>query len=168
MELKKISKVPIFDIISSTIDYVNSLNYKKIGVIGTTRTIQSQIFKNNLQCEVLELATKEFVEMIEENKVNTNIIKNYLTKLGSIDALILGCTHYPSLINEFKKYLDKKIEIIDMGEVLSNKLKLENKGEYNLTLYFTKVSESLLNNIKKIIKEDYKIIEVEVNNESNY
>ncbi len=106
--------------------------------------------------------------MIEDDKIDNDIIKDYINKLGQVDALILGCTHYPSLIKEFKKYLDKNIEIIDMGVILSNNLKLESSGEYSLTMYFTKINKVLINNIGNIIKTNYKIIEVEVNNESNY
>ena len=90
--------------------------------------------------------------MIEDDKIDNDIIKEKIKRL----------------IKEFKKYLDKNIEIIDMGVILSNNLKLESSGEYSLTMYFTKINKVLINNIGNIIKTNYKIIEVEVNNESNY
>ncbi len=111
--------------------------------------------------EVLEVETKELVPMIEESKLDSNIIKSYIDKIKDVDALILGCTHYPSLKEEFLKYLNNNIKIIDMGVCLRDKLNIDNKGKYNLTMYFTKIDNVLIKNIDKIIHDNYKIIEME-------
>ena len=159
LELKKITKLPIYDIITPTINYINSKNYQKIGVFGTFRTIDSHVFKDKIKGDVKEIATSEFVSMVENNKIDSKIIKKYIDKVKDVEVLVLGCTHYPSLTMEFKKYLND-VEIIDMGVILSNSLKLENNSDYKLTMYFTKINDNLIKNINNIIALDYEIKEV--------
>ena len=155
-DLKKITNIPIMDIISPTINYLKEIKLNKVLLFGTQRTIESNIFKNNIN-NIISVATKEFVPMIENNKINSSVIENYLKKYQDIDALVLGCTHYPILINEFKKYLNNKVIIIDMGKVIVNKITISNNSKYSLDLYFTKIDDILLDNIKKIINTNYKI-----------
>ncbi len=158
-ELKKITKLPLYDIITPTIHYINNKKYQKIGVFGTLRTINSHIFKDKIKGEVREITTSEFVSMVENNKIDSKIIKKYIEKVKDVEVLILGCTHYPSLTSEFKKYLNN-VKIIDMGVILSNSLKLENNSNYKLTMYFTKINDNLIKNINNIIALDYEMEEV--------
>ena len=50
--LKNKYNIPIYDIISPTINYLNNSNYQNIGVIATNATINSHIFKNNVNKEI--------------------------------------------------------------------------------------------------------------------
>ena len=154
-ELKKITNIPIIDIISPTINYLKTINYEKAIVFGTNRTIDSHIFKNNL-ANITEIKTPEFVIMLENNKIDTNIIKKYLSNINS-DIIILGCTHYPLLINEFEKYISKNIKIIDMGKVLVNSINISNTYQYKLDMYFSKIDDNLKINIQNIIKTKYNL-----------
>ena len=155
-ELRSITRIPIFDIVSPTINYLRNLNLSKILVFGTKRTIDSHIFSNNLE-GVIEVKTPEFVPMLENNKIDTDIIKNYIMKNKEVDALVLGCTHYPLLILEFKKYLNDNTKIIDMGKVIVSSIDLKNDAVYKLDMYFTKIDDNLKMNIDKIIKGDYNL-----------
>jgi glutamate racemase len=74
--------------------------------------------------------------MIEEGFIYDNIsnaiIKEYLSdeKLKGIDSLILGCTHYPIIKNQIRKFYNFKTTIIDSSVVVAQKLKkvlLENQ-----------------------------------------
>ncbi len=159
--IKKITNIPIIDIVSPTIEYVNSLDYQDVSVFATNKTIDSHIFKERLNKNVKEIATKEFVPMIENLKIDTGIIDNYLNQIRESEVLILGCTHYPILKKYIKNSL-KNIKIIDMGEILSKKLSLDMNSKLEITLYFSKISSSLLKNIDNIIAFDYKIIEKEL------
>ena len=161
LELKKQTKIPIFDIISSTIAYVNSKTFQNILVFGTERTIESHIFKNNLKGMTTEIKTPEFVPMIENLQIDSKIIAKYLKNFQDIDCLILGCTHYPILKAKFLKYLPSNVEIIDMGECLVNKISLEDSNKQSVNLYFTKISDSLLKNIKKILDCNYSLNNIE-------
>lgn len=158
-ELRNITTIPILDIISPTIQYLKKNPANKILVFGTKRTIENHIFKNNLT-NVIEVSTPEFVPMIENNHVDTLIIKSYLKNYLDIDILVLGCTHYPLLINEFKKYLKDETKILDMGKILVNTIPLKNNSVSSIKLYFTKIDKVLEENIKKIIKTSYTIEQI--------
>ena len=158
-ELKKMTTIPIYDIITPTINYLNHNNYKSLAIFATNRTIDSHIFKDKLIAkDVLEIKTPEFVPMIENNKLDLSIIKNYCSQVLNHDILILGCTHYPLLINELKKYLS--IPILNMAIPLLNSIEISNDTNFKLELYFTKIDINLINNIQKIIKESYIIKEI--------
>ena len=158
-ELKKMTTIPIYDIITPTINYLNHNNYKSLAIFATNRTIDSHIFKDKLIAkDVLEIKTPEFVPMIENNKLDLIIIKNYCLQVLNHDILILGCTHYPLLINELKKYLS--IPILNMAIPLLNSIEISNDTNFKLELYFTKIDTNLINNIQKIIKESYIIQEI--------
>ena len=153
-ELKKMTTIPIYDIITPTINYLNHNNYKSLAIFATNRTIDSHIFKDKLIAkDLLEIKTPEFVPMIENNKLDLSIIKNYCLQVFNHDILILGCTHYPLLINELKKYLS--IPILNMAIPLLNSIEISNDTNFKLELYFTKIDTNLINNIQKIIKESY-------------
>lgn len=155
-ELKKITKIKIIDIISPTINYLKTLEFQKGLVIGTKRTIDSHIFKNNIS-NIIELETSLLVPMIEDNKIDDDIIKNYVNNNLDIEVLVFGCTHYPVLKNNFKKYLKNDVIYIDMGKVLVNMINLSNNHKLIVDLYFTKIDNNLLLNIKKILDFDYNI-----------
>ena len=158
-ELKKMTTIPIYDIITPTINYLNHNNYKSLAIFATNRTIDSHIFKDKLIAkDLLEIKTPEFVPMIENNKLDLSIIKNYCSQVLNHDILILGCTHYPLLINELKKYLS--IPILNMAIPLLNSIEISNDTNFKLELYFTKIDANLINNIQKIIKESYIIKEI--------
>lgn len=160
LDLKKITNIPIIDIISPTIDYINSLKLDKLLVFATKRTIDSHIFKTNCQKEVVEVSTPEFVPMIENRNIDPLVIKSYLANYQDINALILGCTHYPLLIDYFKNYLPSTVEIINMGKCLVNKINLPSGNKQEIHLFFSKIDDTLRENIDFILKEDYTLTEV--------
>ena len=155
-ELQSITSIPILDIISPTINYLKKSNFKNILLFGTNRTINSHIFKNNIN-NIIEVATPEFVPMLENNKIDIKIIENYLKDYQNMDAIILGCTHYPLLVDYFKKYISSRTILIDMGKIIVNSINIGNNSSYSLELYFTKFDNNLKENINKIIKNEYSI-----------
>lgn len=121
----------ILDVISPVIEYVSSRNFKKIGVIGTKRTIASGVYEKMIalkspETKVVSLATPLFVPMIEEgfifDDISNQIIRAYLSNqlFEGIEALILGCTHYPIIRNQISKFFDFRVEIIDSSRIVSS------------------------------------------------
>jgi glutamate racemase len=105
---------------------------KSVGVIGTKRTISSGIYARRLKTklkdiQVKNLSTPLLAPMIEEGFFNNNISKaivaSYLDKITDIDALILGCTHYPLIKKEISAYYQNQIPLIDAPALVSTKLK---------------------------------------------
>ncbi len=153
--LKKEYSIPIYDIISPTIDYLKESNLNKIGVIGTNRTIESNIFDIENK-NVLMKATPSFVPIIENNLINEKeeYITNELKDFVGVDILVLGCTHYPSL----KEIINKmNIKTVDMGEVISNKINIPNEGNGTCELYFSLLTKELVMNVDNILVNKYQI-----------
>tara|TARA_B100000214_G_C23951718_1_gene620824 strand:- start:558 stop:1388 length:831 start_codon:yes stop_codon:yes gene_type:complete len=129
------NKVPIFGVINPVVNHIKNNQYKKIAIIGTKRTVASKSYKKvinrfNSNIEVMQTACPLFVPMIEEGLINKklmmDIIDLYLRpfKSQNIDAIILGCTHYPIIANQINKYFKNKIEIIDTGKSVAEEVHL--------------------------------------------
>lgn len=148
-KLKSTYNIPIIDIISPTINYVKENNYKSIGVFATSRTINSHIFKKLLpNVLVEELACPSFVDLIESGNIEKIDTSNYVSKIKS-DTIILGCTHYPLIKDKINK------KTIDMAD----NIKLDkNEGNSSIELYFSKLDNKVLNNIKLFNFKDNIII----------
>jgi len=106
---------------------------KAIGVIATKGTIKSgihasKIKKANHKQDVYSLATPLLVPMIEEgffnNKISRSIIASYLSrpKIKNIDALILGCTHFPLIKPEIEEFYNHKIPLIDSADEVAEEV----------------------------------------------
>jgi len=125
----------VVDVINPVVEHVAfHSSYKHIGVIGTKGTINSgtyvsKIIGKNPHLSVASLATPMLVPMIEEgfifDDISNAIIRSYLSKpeLGHIDALILGCTHYPIIKNQISKYFNFEVDVIDSSRIVANHLR---------------------------------------------
>ncbi len=126
--------IPIIEVITPSINAaINHTTTNKICVIGTHTTINSKTYSNKIQAINSDIMVHEidcplFVPIVEEGLENHNIshmtTKLYLESINSldIDTLILGCTHYPMLIDTIKKVIDSNIFIIDTGVAVSKDL----------------------------------------------
>ena len=134
------SKTLIIDVIDPVVDYMGTRDFKKIGVIGTKRTISSKMYETKLKekspgISVISMATPLLVPMIEEgfifDDISNAIIRAYLSNpsLDGIQALILGCTHYPIIRNQISKIFNFDVEVIDSAKIVS--LLLEDTLERN-------------------------------------
>ena len=156
-ELKKKYAIPLYDIISPTIEYLKQSNLNNIGVIGTKRTIESNIFDLK-EKKMLLKSTPSFVPIIDNNLIDEKKeeIISELKSFSTCNAIVLGCTHYPLL----KDIIEKELHIptIDMGECLVEKLKLTNNTNQLIELYFSKLNKHLIQSVKRLIKGKYRII----------
>ena len=155
-ELQSKYDIPIYDIITPTLNYLKNSKYQKIGVIGTKRTIESKIFEIDNK-NVLMLETPSFVPIIENNLINEkeNEIIDTLNIFKDSDILVLGCTHYPLLAELISDKLG--IKTLDMGEVLTNEIKVSNNSKPFCELYFSSISVNLIMNVEKILNGNYQI-----------
>jgi glutamate racemase len=109
----------------------------RIGVLGTQGTIASLSYPIELEkwsggkvISTVQEACPMWVPLVENYEIDspgTNYfveknIKELLNKDPEIDTIILGCTHYPLLLDTIKKYLPPLIGLVDQGEVVAEKL----------------------------------------------
>ncbi len=120
----------LIDVINPVVEFMVSRKFDKIGVIGTKRTISSGTYEKKLKAkspaiEIISLATPLLVPMIEEgfifDDISNAIIRAYLSNpsLEGIQALILGCTHYPIIRNQISKIFNFNVEVVDSSRLVS-------------------------------------------------
>ncbi|HOB25270.1 MAG TPA: aspartate/glutamate racemase family protein, partial [Kaistella sp.] len=128
-------KVPVIDVINPVAEKVSYEIHNNVGVIATKATVNSGLYKKSIRkhnkfIKVDELATPLLVPAIEEgfknHPITHSIIYNYLSnnKLKNIETLILGCTHYPLLIDEIKQYYGNRVRVIDSPNIVASQLKM--------------------------------------------
>ena len=105
---------------------------RRMGVIATTATINSHIYKKELlkidkRAKIFEISAPDLVTLIESNdlKKATESLKIYLSSFqkNKVETVILGCTHYPILKSVCSRLLGKQVSIISQDEIIPKKLK---------------------------------------------
>jgi glutamate racemase len=123
-------KTILIDVIDPVVDYLGTRKFNKIGIIGTKRTISSGTYEKKIKEKspatvVVSMATPLLVPMIEEgfifDDISNAIIRTYLLNesLNGIQALILGCTHYPIIKNQISKIFNFDVEVVDSARIVS-------------------------------------------------
>ncbi len=107
---------------------------KNIGIIGTESTIKSGIYNKFLHridpdITVVSKACPLFVPLVEEglweDRVTEDIVGRYLHELKEydIDALILGCTHYPLLRRIIGQEMGENVKLVNPAYETAKSLK---------------------------------------------
>ncbi len=137
--------VPVFEVITPAVDLALSVSTNNtIGVIGTRATITSGIYEKKIMdrepaARVYSVACPLLVPLVEEgwtNKPETAMItRKYLHPLKTrhIDALILGCTHYPILKNTIQNKIGRNVRIIDSASAVAQRVKQYIAGHPDIT-----------------------------------
>jgi glutamate racemase len=130
------SKALVINVIDPLIDHIRQIYPNKtIGLIGTKQTVHSNVYKKkvdelDLNITLNSLATPLLAPMIEECfsdiTMTKEIIAGYLAQpeLEHIEALILGCTHYPLIRKEIEQYYQHKIRVLDCTEIVAKELQV--------------------------------------------
>ena len=121
--LKRKYSIPIYDIISGIVNYLNNSNYENISVLCTEQTKDSKIFETKIYRKVKVIPCRSLANLIEDNNTKEieSYIKNITNELEDSDVVVLGCTHYPLISNIIKKYIN--IPILDMADYLDINIK---------------------------------------------
>ena len=97
----------------------------RIGVMATPVTLREEKFDHLLHrftesCEVVKLPAPGLVELVEQGKADTAQTEALLAPLlaphaGKLDAVVLGCTHYPFAGEVISRLLGKDTALLDGG-----------------------------------------------------
>lgn len=136
----------------------------RIGVIGTPATIKSGAYGKAIRtirqdAAVMGNACPMFVPMVEngltdkDDTVVKTMVERYLKpiKKEKVDALILGCTHYPMLYDAIAEYMGEEVKLISAGaeaakyalNVLTMKNMLSDSEEQGKNLFYSSDSIEL-------------------------
>ena len=126
----------VLGVIRPTVELMDRLSHTKhIGVVGTTGTISSgsyplEIAKMFPHIHVEAEACPMWVPLVENNEYASPgadyFVQKYLDQLfakdARIDTLILGCTHYPLLLDKIRKYVPAGVTLLPQGEYVAQSL----------------------------------------------
>ena len=113
-------------------------NYSKsghIGILGTKGTVKSSSYLIEIEkffpgAKVFQQACPLWVPLIENGDYRSEGAEYFikrdvqllLQQSPEIDTILLGCTHYPLLIETIKQFLPEDIKIISQGEIIAKSL----------------------------------------------
>ena len=127
-EMRAILPIPVLGVIQpgarAAIDVSKTRN---IGIIGTEGTVRSKAYNKALlsihpKVHIESLACPKFVPLVESGEWNSAIAKKIVAetlkplKNRNMDTLILGCTHYPLLVEPISNYMGSYVTVISSGE----------------------------------------------------
>jgi len=111
-----------------------------IGVLATEVTLREEKFRqlaahHSGTCQVVKFPAPGLMELVEQGKGNSREAEDLLCRIfgpwiGKLDALVLGCTHYPFASAAIRRVLGDGVILFDGGEgtARETKRRLAQKG----------------------------------------
>ncbi|WP_461247219.1 glutamate racemase [Treponema sp. R6D11] len=138
----------------------NASKSGKVGVLGTARTIEDPYNQNladecEKKCEIIGIAAPDLVQFVEERfdtaseKEKKEIVKKYIEIFCAkgADGLVLGCTHFLFLLNEFEKEAAPFIKIFSSLDGVTKRIEYlldENSGALRAEKSYQPVNRLIL------------------------
>ena len=148
-----------FDLpIIGTVPVVKSISQAtktgKIAIFATPATSKSRYLQNLIlqfapDKTVIKVGESHLEDIIESGNINSTEIETILRRellplvKQNVDAIALGCTHYPFIKDKIQKIVGSNIQVFDSGGAIARRLKniLEHEGllstEKGEDLYYT-------------------------------
>lgn len=108
---------------------------RHIGILATPGTIKSETYEMEIHklfpdISVTGIACPMWVQLVESGEMDTPgadyFVEKRINELFEadplIDAVILGCTHYPLLMDKIVRYMPSGVTIISQGEYVAHSL----------------------------------------------
>ena len=137
-------EIPVIGIEPALKPAVLSKKHPTVLVMATPMTLKEEKFHNLMrrfqsQAEIIPLPCPGLVEFVERGELEGERLINCLSRLFSeyrdrnVDAVVLGCTHYPFVRGAIEKVLGPKTAVFDGGEGTARETKrqLLNAGLLN-------------------------------------
>lgn len=128
----------VLGIIRPTVESIgDATRSRHVGVLATEGTIKSHSYPLEIRklfpdIEVTGEACPMWVPLVETNEYAGDgadyFVKRHVDRLlerdPEIDAIILGCTHYPILLDKIRKYTPENVKLITQGAAVASSLKV--------------------------------------------
>jgi len=128
----------VLGVIRPAVEYIGEITRNgHVGIMGTTGTVLSNSYPIELGkwagghvVKATQEACPIWVPLVENNELDSpgtdyfvsKHIGNLLEADPEIDAIILGCTHYPLLMPVIRKFVPEGIQVLEQGKIVSSKL----------------------------------------------
>ena len=171
--------VPVVGVVEPGVRSALASGARRIGVIGTEGTVRSESYQRALRradprVTVEAAACPLFVPLAEEgwsdHPVTDLVAEHYLRPLlaGGIEALILGCTHYPLLRPSLERVAGPTLRLIDSATSVAATVVIEHGGmmdtwygeEGDVHLQLSDASDRFLGITRRILGRDPEHLEV--------
>ncbi len=104
-----------------------TLDHPRVLVMATPLTLKEEKFKRLVErysdkAEIIPLPCHRLAELIESGNIDSPELDDYIASLlepyrdQDIDALVLGCTHYPHVRETIERHISPEVKIFDGGE----------------------------------------------------
>jgi glutamate racemase len=127
----------VLGVIRPTAEVIGSLTKSRhVGILATEGTIKSESYNLEIQklypdIKVSGVACPFWVPLVEYNEADSPgadyFVKKRIDQIMAldplIDAVILGCTHYPLLMPKIRKYMPAGVRIVAQGDYVARSLK---------------------------------------------
>jgi glutamate racemase len=127
----------VLGVIRPTVEAVDKLSRTKhIGILGTAGTVASQSYPLEIaklfpHVTVRSEACPMWAPLVENNEYDSpgadyfvaKHIRRLLEQDERIDAIILGCTHYPLLADKIRRFLPEGVTVFPQGAQVAASLK---------------------------------------------
>ena len=111
----------------------------RVGIMATQVTLREekleQLVERFPQVQVARIPAPGLVELVEQGKAQSAETEALLEDIlspyrGKLDAIVLGCTHYPFVRDTIRKILGEEVAILDGGEGTARQTRrcLEERG----------------------------------------
>lgn len=125
------SGIRVLGVIRPTAETIGSYSKTgKVGILATRGTVVSDSYPLEIKkffpaVHVFQQACPLWVPIIENNLMNTagaeyfikSDVDSLMEQNAEIDTLLLGCTHYPLILDQIQKFLPSGISIISQGKI---------------------------------------------------
>ncbi len=126
----------VLGIIRPTAESIGDITRTRhVGILATEGTIKSESYKLEIQklfpdISVSGVACPLWAAIVEANEADSAgadyFVKKRIDQLlqgdPAIDSIVLGCTHYPLLMNSIVKHVPSGVRIVPQGEYVANSL----------------------------------------------
>ncbi len=127
----------VLGIIRPTAECIGGITRTRhVGIVATEGTVKSRSYVLEIQKLYPDITVEGepcpmWVPLVENNEYDSpgadyfvkKRIGNLMRRDPEIDSIILGCTHYPLLLDKILKYTPRGVKIIPQGEYVANSLK---------------------------------------------
>ena len=162
---EEFSEVPIVGIEPAVKPAATFMENPRVLVMATPMTIreeklQSLIARYAELGEIIPLPCPGLMNFVERGDLDGEDLMRYLNELlfeyqkNPVDAVVLGCTHYPFVRNAIAKVLGEKVKIFDGGEGTAREMKRRLKEAGLLTAQETSGTVIFDNSLEGKEKEE--------------